>query len=52
MWPIRLDTSISDPIDDDTLISYTRGEDMHGLTGEDILVDRVASLRPNVRGLT
>jgi len=52
MWPIRLDTSISDLIYDDILISYNRGEDMHELTGEDILVDRVASLWLNVRGLT
>jgi len=51
VWPIRLDTSISDLIYDDILISY-RGEDMHELTGEDILVDRVASLWLNVRGLT
>ena len=52
MWVIRLDTYISAPISDDTLISCRRGEDMNEFTGEDSLVDRVASLWLNVRDLT
>ena len=52
MWVILLDTHISDPIYDDTLISYYRGVDMHDLTGEDILIDRLACLWLNVCGLT